>query len=185
MTKNKYRCAHFNTKQVFSHCTKEYVHINIYFWNNQMDASVFYTQLTCCTSCNYDFLGFQSVLIFFQMWSCGWGWVLFSTRLQPRSSLSILYHNHSCLPHQLLHLWIASSTSAKLFPRSVVCHVLIVTVSPGSSAVFARETHSTWIQVAGMEGRVLTSPFPVFSHGPELDHKAVVAPDLIFWLIKL
>lgn len=58
---------------MFSRCTKEYVHINIYFLNNQMNASVFYTQLTYCTlrSCKYHCVSRVFIYFFLQVWNCG------------------------------------------------------------------------------------------------------------------
>lgn len=56
---------------MFSRCTKEYVHINIYFLNNQTNASVFYTQLTYCTLqfCYYRCV--FRVFIYLHVWNCG------------------------------------------------------------------------------------------------------------------
>lgn len=47
--------------------------INIYFLNNQMNASVFYTQLTYCTlrSCNYHCVSRVFIYFYLQVWNCG------------------------------------------------------------------------------------------------------------------
>lgn len=49
------------------------MHINIFFLNNQMNASVFYTQLTCCTlrSCNYRCVSRVFIYFYLQVWNCG------------------------------------------------------------------------------------------------------------------
>lgn len=59
---------------MFSPCTKEYVHINLYFLNNQMNASVFlHTQLPCCTLRSCSHLCVSGVFTYFysQLLNCG------------------------------------------------------------------------------------------------------------------
>lgn len=72
----------FNTKQVFSHCTKKVCAYKYIFWNNQKDASIFYSQLTYCKSCNH--LCVSRVFTSFQMWSC----FIFSTLISQSLSCS-------------------------------------------------------------------------------------------------
>lgn len=141
--KNRYRCAHFNTKQVFSRCTKEYEHINIYFLNNQMNASVFYTQLTYCTLgfCNYHYVSRVFIYFYLQVWNCGARCFDFSLGF----SLSLF-----CIITTLA-FFIILSQSTQLVPNFyLTCSSLwavirwLAKIPLGSSTVHVRET--PWVK---------------------------------------
>lgn len=109
---------------MFSRCTKEYVHINIYFLNNKMNASVFYTQLTYCTlrSCNYHCVSRVFIFFYLQVWNCG-VWCL--DFFFPLGSSLSLFCIITTLVSSIISLSITvvsvDPTSAKLYLHTVVC----------------------------------------------------------------
>lgn len=87
-----------------------------------MNASVFYTQLTSCTSCNYDLFVFPECSSFSKCETCVGSKVLFSSLLQPHASLqffcTITTLVSSIHSHTVVSL---DPTGAKLSPHLVMC----------------------------------------------------------------
>lgn len=164
-----------------------------------MNASVFYTQLTYCTlrSCNYHCVSRVFIYFYLQVWNCGvWCFefliFFFSTWFQP-----LLYHNHSCILHYLSLSLLSQST--RLVPNFTYiqqfCGLRYADWQTFSGLQYCsckrntpRVKYSTrlksgsdsgesqsWTQVRAIY--ILTTLSSVFSHGPMLDHKALVAPD--------
>lgn len=84
-----------------SMCIKK--NLSLFFLNNQMNASVFYTWLSYCTlrSWNCYFVSRVFIDFYLQLWNCGvWCFHSYSgfsfARFQP---LSVLYRSHSHIPH--------------------------------------------------------------------------------------